>query len=96
MENDALFYEYSGKQDTQVIRKLALLQISNASRQQILNNDTNRTIKNPLLLTADQTRPVDKTPKRSFPHLNTWVFVAFPTGRDITWSSLEKSPYLHS
>ncbi|GBM23003.1 hypothetical protein AVEN_172346-1 [Araneus ventricosus] len=54
MENDALFHEYSRKHGAHITRKTALVQISETSRQKVIDNNRNTTSNSAKRLKADQ------------------------------------------
>ncbi|GBM70300.1 hypothetical protein AVEN_262518-1 [Araneus ventricosus] len=92
MENDALFHEYSRKHEEEVERKTALVTISNTSRQQLTNNNSNSTIKSAQRLTADQFRRDTYSPLVWAP----LIFIFFLTEIDVTWNIPDESPYIRS
>ncbi|GBN44217.1 hypothetical protein AVEN_85981-1 [Araneus ventricosus] len=77
-------------------KKTALVRINNTSRQHITNNNRNSTANSAQRLTDDQFVMRTKL-QRDYRLVSTpLVFIAFLSGRDFTWTSLERSPYLGS
>ncbi|GBO06697.1 hypothetical protein AVEN_146829-1 [Araneus ventricosus] len=68
-ENDALFHGYSGKHETQLRRKAAVVDISNTNRQQIINNNSDITFNSARRLSAHQPALETKLQSESSSHI---------------------------
>ncbi|GBO10576.1 hypothetical protein AVEN_224367-1 [Araneus ventricosus] len=92
MENDALFTYIQERQNTCNRKKTAVAQFSNTSKQHITNNNSNSANKSTHRLAAGQlAMPTRHQRDSSSSESYRRVFIAFLTGHDITWKSLEKS-----
>ncbi|GBM45184.1 hypothetical protein AVEN_168270-1 [Araneus ventricosus] len=109
IENDVLFQEYSRKNEAEVTRETACLQISSTSGQKATNNNRNSTNNNTQCLTADQfalrekrssTRTrLQRDPKdvQSHHHLsNSDIYRVLCRADWFTRTSLEQSVCFHS
>ncbi|GBL96833.1 hypothetical protein AVEN_118954-1, partial [Araneus ventricosus] len=95
MKNDALFTNIRKRRNTGSRKNTALAQNSNASKRQITNNNSNSTNNGAQRLAADQlamqedSKEILRTPKTFPVESYLRVFIAFLTGRDVTWKSGE-------